>query len=370
MKKTFWIIIILAVVLIGAVVVRQAKLTSDDNSSIKIGADFALTGFGASWAENQLKGAALAIKEINANGGVLGKSLELVVEDNKSESKGAVTAAMKLISLNKVHFLLTGWTDQTEPIIPIINQNKIVTMNVAPGASDLTKKSPYLFRTWPADKIAVKALVDYAVAKGYKKAAVVRSVGAWEETLSVSFVGFATDQGIRVSDPVSVQIDTQDFKTIIAKLKSERPDLVFIPITSGPVERFVKQAYELGFDTPLFFPVDVLAIGLPDKVSPRGLKNFVYATYAASKESFVRVFEKEYGMKPGVSADTTYDAVYMLAGAIEKAGKTDSDSVIVSFSPFDGASGRIVFDESRDRMGAEVILMGFDGVSVSPVERK
>ncbi len=370
-KKLSWLIGV--VVLIVLFVLFRNYRPEDQNldmGNIKIGADFALTSFGASWAENELKGAQLAVKEINQAGGVLNRNLELIAEDNASGAKGSVSAANKLISVDGVKFLLTGWSDQTEPIIPIITQNKIVTVTVSAGATGITKGSPYLFRTWPADSIAVKSLVEYSKDKGFKKIAVVNSIGAWEHTLVDTFKTLATQNGISVSDSAAVQIDTQDFKTLVVKLKTQNPDAIFIPITSGPIERFVKQAGELGLNIPLMYPVDLTAIGVPEKVPAQYLKNLIYTNYASSREWFVASYKKEYGQTPGVSADTAYDAIHMIARAIEKAGTTDVDDVMSSFTPFDGASGKIVFDENRDRTDAEVILMGFNGSSVIPSKIK
>ena len=370
MKKTTLWIIVGIVVVIGIIIAVSKKSPPTSGETIKIGANLALTDFGASWAENELKGAQLAVKEINNEGGVMGRPLQLVVEDNQSQSKGSVSATNKLISVDKVSFLLTGWSDQTEPVIPIISQNKVLTITVSAGAAGITKGSPYLFRTWPSDAIAVDALVKYAKEEGYKKVAIANSIGAWEATLVESFKTLAPQNGITVTDQVAFAMDVPDFKTQIAKLKASAPDAIFIPITSGPVERFVKQSGDLALNIPLLFPVDVTAIGVPEKAPASSLAYLTYATYAPSTEKFVAAYKKEYGVEPGVSADTAYDAVHMLAQAIEKAGTTDVEKVKESFSTWDGASGQITFDQDRDRSTAEVILMGFDGKTTTPVKLK
>ncbi len=369
MKKI--ILIVVGIIIILAVVgISKNYNRPTSGETIKIGGNFALTGYGASWAENQLNGAQLAIKEINGAGGVLGKKLELVPEDNRTESKGAVSATNKLISFDKVSFLLTGWGEQTEPIIPIIDQNKIITLTVAAGIPGITKSSKYLFRTWPSDGMAVESLVNYARQQGYKKIGFIHTTASWENSLTEFFSTDAAKRGIDLGDPISVTIDTQDFKTHIVKLKEQKLDAVFIPMGPGPLERFVKQSRDLGLNVPFLYPVDVITLGLPEKVASAYLKGIIYARYASPKQDFINSFEKEYGKEPGVSADTAYDAIYMIANAIKKAGSIDPEKVMVSFEPLEGASGRIVFDQDGDRSDAEVILMGFDGLTNKPMEIK
>lgn len=198
--------------------------------------------------------------------------------------------------------------------------------------------------------------------------AIANSIGVWENTLVDSFKTLATQNNIEILSPVSFQMDVQDFKTQITRLKADKPDAIFIPMTSGPVERFVKQAGELDLNTPLMYPVDVFSVGIPEKVPASSLKNLVYASYASSTQKFADAFKNEYGTEPGVSADTAYDAVYMLANAIKNIGGTDPENVRSSFTSFDGASGKIIFDQDRDRSGAEVILRIFDGLSNKPVK--
>ncbi len=365
-KKIIWIVGI--VVVVGVLIFlgnRNSKTVEVSNQSIKIGADLSLTDFGASWGENELKGAQLAVKEINKNGGVLGRNLELLSQDNQTQAKGSVSAVTKLISADGVHFMLTGWNDETEPVIPIITQNKVLTITVSAGSVGITKKSPYLFATWPADEFAVKSLVTYAAHNGFHRMAVVNSIGSWENSQATSFKKFADQERISVIDQFSFQADTLDVRAYISKIKTEKPDAVFIAFTEGPLERFLTEAGEFGLNIPILYPADITTLGVPSKVSSDYLKKLVYSTYAPSKQGFVDAFKNEYGVEPGTSADTAYDAVYMLAKAIEKSGTTDTDKVRASFAPFDGASGQITFDEDRGRADAEVILMGSGGKMMS-----
>ena len=365
-KKGIWTAAILIVIVLVIALIVRGRATTTPQGTIKIGGNLALTSYGASWGENQLKGAQLAVKEINENGGVLGRKIEFVSEDNRTEPKTTVTVANKLISVDKVNFMLSGWSEETEPIVPVITQNKIITVTVSAGLPGITKESEYLYRTWPSDGIAVKALIEYAKARGYKKIGFAHTNASWENGLTDLFMSLAKNAGIQTFEPTIFTTDTQDFKTQIAKLKSQNPDAVFLATGPGPLERFIKQSRDLGMNAQFLYPVDMVTLGLPDVIAPQYLKNIVYAIYTPSTDAFRTAFKKEYGTEPGVSADTAYDAVYMIARAVQKAGTTDVDKVTISFEPFSGASGNIAFDAVRDRVDANVILMTFDGTGKIP----
>ena len=101
------------------------------------------------------------MEEINAQGGVLGRPLELDIEDNQSDAKVAVSATQKLFDVDGVDFLLTPWAEQTLPVLPIITQRKKIAITVSAGTPGITADSPYLFRTYPSDGLSISALIDY-----------------------------------------------------------------------------------------------------------------------------------------------------------------------------------------------------------------
>ena len=335
-----------------------ARSESNQGDTIKIGAVFSLTGPGATWGENNLRGAQLAVEELNNNCGVLGRQLELVVEDNQTEARDSVSAAQKLVNLNGAQFLLAGWTEHVLPLVPFINQEKIVTITVSAGAPDVAKQSSYLFRTWPSDVFPIQNLIVVAQSNGWRKVAVAQTIGPWEDGLRQAFIKEAELTGLQVLEATQSPLGTKDFRTDIAKLQTAKPDVVYLPVQTSSLSSFVQQSAQLGFRPQFFYAVD---LNTQENVEGVGdislLEGFIYPIYARSDEDFIQAFKDEYGEQPGVAADTAYDAVYMLARAIEKAGTTDADVVRSSFQDFDGASGRIAFDSDGDRSSAPVILM-------------
>ena len=331
---------------------------SHENDTIRIGAVFSLSGPGATWGENNLQGAQLAVAEINEQGGVLGRQLELIVEDNRTEAAASVSAAQKLINVADIDFLLAGWTEHVLPLVSLIDKEQIVTITVSAGAPGVAQRSPYLFRTWPSDVFPIQKLVAVAQDNGWDSVAIAQTIGPWEDGLRQAFIQEAEVAGLRVVEVVQVPLGTKDFRTEIAKLQQVQPDVVYLPMQTSSLPSFVQQASQLGFHPQFFYAVD---LNTAENIEGAGdislFEGFIYPIYARSDENFRQNFEQRYGEQPGVAADTAYDAVYMLVQAIERSGTVDSDTVRSAFQSLDGASGHIEFDSDGDRSSAEVVLM-------------
>lgn len=362
--KKIWFIPVLVGLIVGAAYMGSADGPTD---TIIIGADFALSNFGASWGENNLRGAELAVKEINMRGGVLGRPLELKVQDNNSSAAGAVSAARHLLDVDRAQYLLTGWTGEVEAVLPLIDQQKVVTVTVSAGTKDIAAKSEYLFRTWPQDFFAVQQLVKYAKAKKYTRIAILRSSADWEVSLSNSFIEDAQSQGLYIVHSDQFQLGTSaDIRSNVQKLKEVNADAIFLPVSDPDVARTVKQIRELGITTPILYPVDISVSSAKD-LPPALLTNIIYAVAKPPTANFVTAFKAAYGTSPGVSADTAYDAVYAIAYAIENAGTTSPEIVKSHFVDFDGASGRIVFTKTGDRGQVDILLYNLEDKSLVTV---
>jgi branched-chain amino acid transport system substrate-binding protein len=358
-KSTIWAWAVIVIIIIILIIWGISK-PSAPQQSIKIGADFAISGYGAEWAENDKDGASLAVKEINAQGGVLGRLLELDLQDNQSSPTGSVQAANKLINQEGVKFILTGWAEHTESILSLLDQNKTIGVGVSTGDPTVTEKSQWFFNVWPRDSFLSRASVDYMNQKGFKKVAIFNTIGPWENGVVATIKSQFASSSMSVIDQESVNPTATDYKTQIAKIKTLSPDVVYIQSLEPNAGIFIKQARDLGLKVPFVYATSMD----PAIVTAAGgmgvLEGTVYPIYKAPADSFQKSFSSEYNRQPGVSADTAYDAVYVLAQAIKNAGSDDVEKVkaeLAKTKDFAGASGTITFDETRNRGGAEVIMM-------------
>ncbi len=370
MKKIIWTIIVIIVIILIVVGVLSNKPSSDVSSanSIKIGADFALTGYGASWAENNRDGAQLAINEINQAGGVLGRNLELVVQDNQSSSRGAVDVASKFINTDQIKYILTAWSEFTVPVIPLLEQNSVIGIGVSVGDPSVAEKSPWFFDVWPRDGFLSQASADYVKERGLKKVAIFSTIGSWENSVVPVFKEQISKNGLTLVASESADPTKTDFKTQISKIKASSPDVIYIQALEPSAGTFIRQARQLGLGMPIIYAT-ALDPSLVDAAGGlKALEGLAYPVYKSSTPEFLEKFKKEYGREAGVSADTAYDSVNVLAEAIKRANSDDPQKVkdqLQKIADFPGASGNITFDMTRNRGKADVILMVVkDGQSV------
>lgn len=349
----------------------KAPADSAVKAPIKIGANLPLTGYGASWAENNRDGAQLAVNEINAKGGVLGRQLELVVQDNQSSPTAAVSVASKFINQDKIGFMLTAWSEFTVPVIPLLEQSKTLGVGVSVGDPTVSEKSPWFFDVWPRDGFLSQASADYMQSKGFKKVAIFRTIGSWENSVVPVFKGQIEKYGIIQTADESADPSKTDFKTQISKIKSSNPDVIYIQALEPSAGMFIKQARQLGLTTPIIYATSIDPSLMSAAGGMSSLEGLVFPVYRAPAADFSKRFSDEYKREPGVATDTSYDAVYLIAEAIKNGGSDEPEKVrieLAKIKDFPGVSGKITFDETRNRGGADVILMTIKGGQAVPLK--
>ena len=198
---------------------------------IKIGAELTLTGFGAQTGDNARKGIDLAVEKINKENGINGQLLEVIYEDlGNLDLKAAATAAQKFSTIDKTKAILTQWSEDTEVVWPIAAENKIITMAIYAGTKDLTKKSPLLFRVWPSDEIFIEKIVDYALSKGAKKAAIISEELTYFSSLKDNTEAIWEKRTGSKPFTQTVAVGTIDLRTPLMKIKEQNPDVLFVQV--------------------------------------------------------------------------------------------------------------------------------------------
>lgn len=323
-KKHVWGIVVVLVI-IGAFVMNARKPQDLSAEPIKIGSISALTGVGAAIGEAERRGAQLAIDEINANGGVLGRPLQLISEDVSIDKiKNGATVTQKLINIDKVIAIVgPQWDEPAEPILPLIEAAKIPM--VGPDTSDQLEKDTnydYFFSTWYDNRVGIRELLRHAQKENIENFTVIRLVdaGFWKFTAD-TFVNEAPNYGVNIVDDINLGNPlVQDFRTVITKVKSQKPEAVFVVTSDYNQCTLLKQMDDLA--------LNVLSFGTEssgDSVSlvncPQSLERRVFSTPVKTKGQieFEEKFEKKYGSKPEYpSIVTAYDAVRMIADALRR----------------------------------------------------
>ncbi len=325
MQKTIWTVVVIALLALGGVwVARQPKGVSGE--TIRIGGAFGLSGVCAEWGEGDLKAVQLAVEELNT-AGEIGKPIELIVEDTQCDGKATVSAVQKLIFVDKIEALIgPTWGDSFQGAFPLIRENKIVAMLPSASIEAIEfNKQPlnFLFSTWFPQRAEVETLQKYAVAHGFKTFVVTNDADPFDAMMAALFRAEAKDNGITILDEHQVVIGTQDFRTILARIKAKSPDAFFVAVQdTSSKATFLKQAREIGITSQLFSSADIQNPSLLQGFSS-ALEGVIYTYPSAGKNSemFFAKYRARYGSEPqGSSASNAYDAVNILAAAMKKAG--------------------------------------------------
>lgn len=356
--------------------------TNSASNDVKIGMVYELTGNTASFGTSAADGAKLAFKEINANGGVLGKQIKVVTADNKGEPSESANAMTKVITQDKV-IAVTGFTvsscgiagssvaeDNKIPLVAAATVNPRVTVDEKTG-----KVKDYIFRACVIDSFQGTVGANFALnsLKTKKAAIIIDSSSDYSKGLAQVFKDVFTKGGGQiVAEEAYLQKD-QDFKSVLTKIKAQNPEILYIPGYYEEVGKLVKQARELGMTIPIL-GVDawdspkLVEIGSSQALNNTYFTNFysVQDTTPAS-QAFVEAYKKEYGQLPDSMAAMGYDAVYLLVDAIKRANSVDSAKIreaLAGTKDFKSVSGNMNLSPNHDAIRGVVIIEMKDGQQV------
>ncbi|HLL90820.1 MAG TPA: ABC transporter substrate-binding protein, partial [Tepidisphaeraceae bacterium] len=337
-------------------------------NEIVIGQFAPMTGSTAAFGVATDDGVQLAVDEINAAGGVLGRPVKVVTVDDRSDPAEAVTAVQKLINQDKVVAII-GEVASTRSLAaaPVAQRARVPMLTPASTNPKVTQVGNYIFRSCFIDPFQGKAIANYAIGtKGLKRFAVLYDVkNDYSIGLRDAFVAAAKDKGGEVIADESYGEGDRDFRAQLTKIKATNPDAVFVPGYYTEVGLIIKQAREVGVTVPLmggdgwegeqtFQIAGAAADGCfyTNHYSPEEQRPAVQKFVAAYKQKFD-------GKTPNAWAILGYDAMHLMADAINRAGGTKGSDVrkaLAETTGFPGASGTITMDENRNARKPIVVL--------------
>ncbi len=230
-KTTIMLSIILIAIIITGCTTTSNVVKETKQRPIKIGLFAPLTGSAASWGQNVLAGAQLAVNEVNSQGGINGRKVILIAEDDKCSVEGA-TAVKKLIEYDRVDAIVGSvCSAAAEPAVPIAQQEKIPVVLTIASAPELTINRDYIFRNYPSNNYFGKAIAEYSYnILEKRKAAVLYSQNSYGTSIKDVFVKEFKKAGGEVVFIQGINDNQKDFKTEIAKIKNPDADFLYIPI--------------------------------------------------------------------------------------------------------------------------------------------
>ena len=348
--------------------------------TIKIPVASPFTGPLASFGEGVKNGALLKAEEVNANGGINGKQIEIVLGDELCDPKEAAAVATRFASDPEVAIVIGHLcSSATLAALPIYKEAGLVAITPASTNPEIGKSSPYYFRNVYKDDFQGDFLARYArKMRNFKKIAIFYEVNDYAMGLKDAFVRQAKKLGLRVIGTESYMSETIDFKAQLSKFKMMRPDAIFIPGYAPQATLLISQARSLGMKCA-FFGAD----GLDDEIM---LKNpdadglFVTTPFLADRggvmvKEFVERYRQKFSIEPNWFAANTYDAVGLAVAAISHAGvdREKVRSYLAGISSeekaFQGITGATYFDENGDCLKAAFVKVIKNGKWVSAEEQ-
>ncbi|MDB5259980.1 MAG: extracellular ligand-binding receptor, branched-chain amino acid transport system substrate-binding [Candidatus Nomurabacteria bacterium] len=360
-KVMLWIAGI--IIVIGVIFYFQSNSKENQSNTLKIGLIAPLSGDAAAYGEMGKNGASIAVEEINTAGGINGKQIEIIYEDGKCDAKAALNAAQKLINEDGVKYIVGGaCSSETFAFVPLATASKVFVISFSASAPKLSGISKYFVRNYPNDNLVGIALAGH-LSKKYKKVAVISEKTSYAQGVKDSFTAEAKNLGIEIVGAEDFDSTTVDFRTIILKIKSENPEIIFINPQSGSnTARIAKQIRQNGITIPLsgvnYTGPDVISGGS----AVEGMEFAVPADVPkeGKGQEFLQKYNETYGRDPlyAYVAAAGYDDVYILKKAIESVGE-DTNKVqdyIHNRLSFEGTLGKYSFDINGDLVGVGVII--------------
>lgn len=372
MKKQLWFSVLLAAVF---VVGCKKESGGGANASgtgggapIKVGEFASLTGKEATFGISSHEGTLMAIEEINAAGGVLGRKLELLTEDTQSKPGEPATVVNKLIARDGVVAMLGEVaSSRSLEAAPLCQQSRVPMISPSSTNPKVTETGDYIFRVCFIDPFQGTVMANFAMhTLKAKKLAVFTDV---KSDYSKGLAKFFKEQVAKNGGQIVVELDfnggDKDFKAQLTAIKGASPDAVFIPGYYTDAALIAIQAKQLGLNVPLLGGDGWESEKLTE-IGKDAVEGHYFSTHyhpdvgSAKAKMFLENYKKRWnGKVPDALAACGYDSAIVLAEAMKRASSTEGPKVrdaLAATKDFDAVTGRITLSAQRDAVKSAVIL--------------
>lgn len=318
-----------------------------ESKPFRIGSILILTGEGASWGTAARNGMDLAIEDLNANGGILGRKVEAVHQDDQGDPKNSISAFRHLTDVEGIRFIIgPTWSHSGLALIDRAHQKKVVIISPSLGKAKFNESSNFLFNTYPHDFLLAEGLAEHVYAQGHRKVAVIGAQDVWVEEQTTHFKQRFESLGGNVALVLEPLPGTVDLRTEALKI-SKAPNIdALVSTTNGVIigSLVTKALKDLKFKIPTYsVTLDQAAID----ASQGGLDGAEFVSSLTPTKEFAERYEKAFKTSIDIGGDSAYDAVMLLAAGIKQANSFDTEAVataLLKIKSFDGVSGKLTAD--------------------------
>jgi len=294
--------------------------------SIRIGFNAPLTGFAAADGNSALLGAELAVEQVNAAGGIGGKSLELVVYDDQASPKESAPLAVKLVTQDKVVAGISGsYSGATRAAATIYQENGVPYISAYAVHPDITRAGPFVFRTSFVGEVQGRAGAQLiGEMMGHKRVVMITLNNDFGKSLANGFKEKATDFGIEIINEYEYSIKDREFGAIVSKVNSDNPEAIYASgyfFTAGPLVRQLRAA---GIDAPVigqegYDSQKFIEIAGPDAEGVIITTSLDRDSDVTITQDFISGFEAKAGYPSDMVAASAHTAVLVMADAMARA---------------------------------------------------
>ena len=372
LKKVMSVLLASAVMLGALTGCGGDKKEAAKSDTIKVGVFLPLTGDNAAGGELELRGVKLAHK---LHPEVLGKKVELVVADNKSDKAESASVAARLIEKDKVVTLIgTYGSSLAMAAGNIVKEAKVPAIGTSCTNPQVTANNDYYFRACFIDPFQGTVMANYAYKNGARKVAIVQEVS---NDYSVGLAKFFKEAFIKLTnDPDAIidianyQTGDKDFTAILTNLKAKNPDAVFAPGNFTESALLIKQAHQLGINVPFMGGdtwetqefIDVGGKDVEGAVMSTAFDREKASTQEAQK--FLKAYTDEYKAEPSALSAMAYDAYLIAIDAMKRANSVEPQKIrdaIATTKDLEAVTGKTTLDKNGDAEKAAVIKVVKEG---------
>lgn len=357
---------------------EEEQQPAGETATIPVGINVELSGAVASYGSNARDGAVLAIEEINAAGGVLGKQLEGLQRDCKSTADEAMSVSAALVGENIVAQIGPLTSGDVAGSTPIMMENKIPLIAPAATAANVTvdektgETRAYIFRVCFIDPFQGTLMAQFAADNLKAKTAAIYADTSsdYGKGLAAYFKQTFTEKGGTIVSEEGFVSGDRDFNATLTKIKGSNPDFIYVPGYYQEVAPLIKQARELGITAPIgggdgWDSPDMLSVA-----GAEALNNTFFTNHYSSQDTdpqvvaFVEAFKAKYNKEPDAFAALGYDCAQLLAQAIKDADSTDPQKItdaLANIKDFVGVTGKMTIDDQHNPIKAGVVIEFKDG---------
>ncbi|MCT2537154.1 substrate-binding protein [Aquibacillus koreensis] len=362
MKKIFAILVM--IVFVGVLVACNQTSGASNDNTIKIGIIADLSGSGSTLGPGAVNAAELAVEEINAGGGVLGKEVELITGDSASDAKTANDQAKTILNKNKADalFLMSNSANREAMMSTVEKSNKLFFYTpIYEGGS--YGDNMYFSGEVPSQQIepVIPHIMETYEAK---KWFIVGNDYVWARKTSEILKGAVEGNGGEIVGEEYVPMGTSDFSTIISNIQSADPDFISVEVVGADAISFVKQLESMGLDKGLFaYNVDEDSIKAMGKGAVGMLEaaSYFYNLDTEANKEYLKNYTEKFGedaVRPNFVSNSPYEPIHIWAKAVNEAGNLEVKEVNEALPTvtFSGPKGEVSFDGEGHHASLPIFL--------------